>query len=147
MLHSDGVVVLISYLLYSRSSCLLVYVLHSGGVVVLISYLLYSRSSCLMMFYRVVAWSCCVFTCCTAVGAVCCCCVFTFYKAGRAVSWQFSTWWWRDLAACLPALQLVELFVVAMFSSSVQPVRLYYMEMVWSCCVFTFCTVGGAICC
>ena len=40
---------LISYLLYSRSSCLLVDVLHSGGVVVLISYLLYSQSSCLLV--------------------------------------------------------------------------------------------------
>ena len=37
---------------------LVVGVLHGGGVVVLSSYLLYSRSSCLVMLYKVVAWLC-----------------------------------------------------------------------------------------
>ena len=75
-------------------------VLHGGGMVVICSYLRYSRWSCfLLMFYMVVVWSCCVLTRCTAGRAVCC-------------------------DVFLPDVQLVELFIVDMLHGGTNPVPL-----------------------
>ena len=73
-------------------------------------------------------------------GLTCC-------TASRTVSCRCATGWWLGRSVFLPAVQLIELFVVAVFLPAVQPAWLFLVDVLQGSGVVVLCscTAGGTV--